>query len=47
MNPRPLGKNSPLIDLMGGGFDYAEEFNSLDLAAVKADLEEVMTDSKL
>ncbi|MDE0167993.1 MAG: catalase/peroxidase HPI [bacterium] len=46
VNLRPLGKNSPLIDPMGDGFDYAEEFNSLDLAAVKADLEEVMTDSK-
>ncbi|MED5432300.1 MAG: catalase/peroxidase HPI [Pseudomonadota bacterium] len=27
-------------------FDYAKEFNSLDLAAVKADLRKVMTDSK-
>ena len=46
LNLRPLGKNSPLIDPMGDGFDYAEEFNSLDLAAVKADIEEVMTDSQ-
>ena len=46
LNLRPLGKNSPLIDPMGDGFDYAEEFNSLDLSAVKADLEAVMTDSQ-
>ena len=46
VNLRPLNKNSPLIDPMGDGFDYAREFNSLDLAAVKADLEEVMTASQ-
>ena len=45
VNLRPLNKNSPLIDPMGEEFDYAEAFNSLDLAAVKADLEAVMTDS--
>ena len=31
---------------MGGEFDYAEEFKSLDLAAVKKDIEQVMTDSQ-
>ena len=31
---------------MGKGFDYAEEFASLDLAAVKQDLHALMTDSK-
>ncbi len=46
LNLRPLNKNSPLIDPMGDNFDYAQEFNSLDLAAVKADLQEVMTDSQ-
>ena len=46
VNLRPLNKNSPLIDPMGDGFDYAREFSSLDLAAVKADLEEVMTASQ-
>ena len=46
LNLRPLNKNSPLIDPMGEGFDYAREFSSLDLAAVKADLEEVMTTSQ-
>ena len=46
LNLRPLNKNSPLIDPMGEGFDYAKEFSSLDLAAVKADLEELMTTSQ-
>ena len=31
---------------MGEGFNYAEGFNSLDLAAVKADIAAVLTDSK-
>jgi catalase-peroxidase len=31
---------------MGEAFDYAEEFKSLDLAALKKDLEAVMTDSQ-
>eukprot|EP01041_Mallomonas_annulata_P028021 gene28021-49794_t len=38
LNIRPLNQNSPLTDPMGDGFDYAKEFKSLDLAAVKADL---------
>ena len=46
LNLRPLNKNSPLIDPMGDEFDYAEEFESLDLAAVKADIEDVMTTSQ-
>ena len=46
LNLRPLNKNSPLIDPMGEGFDYATEFASLDLAAVKADLAVVMTTSQ-
>ncbi|MCY4370531.1 MAG: catalase/peroxidase HPI [bacterium] len=46
LNLRPLGKNSPLIDPMGDDFDYAAEFNSLDLAAVKVDIEEVLTTSQ-
>ncbi len=41
-----LNQNSPLIDPMGEDFDYAEEFESLDLAAVKADLTALMTDSQ-
>ena len=46
LNLRPLGKNSPLIDPMGEEFDYKAEFESLDLAAVKADIVEVMTTSQ-
>jgi catalase-peroxidase len=46
LNLRPLGKNSPLIDPMGSEFDYAAEFESLDLAAVKADIAEVLTTSQ-
>jgi catalase-peroxidase len=46
LNLAPLGKNSPLIDPMGGTFDYPAEFTSLDLAVVKADINEVMTTSQ-
>ncbi len=46
LNLRPLGKNSPLIDPMGEDFDYKSEFESLDLAFVKADLAELMTKSE-
>jgi len=41
-----LHKNSSLADPMGEVFDYAREFKSLDLAAVKQDLLTLMTDSK-
>ena len=46
LNLRPLNKNSPRIDPMGDGFDYAAEFNRLDLAEVKADIAEVLTTSQ-
>ena len=46
LNLRPLAKNSPLIDPMDAGFDYAAEFATLDLARVKADIVEVMTTSQ-
>lgn len=46
LNLRPLNQSSPLVDPMGDGFNYAEEFKSLDLAAVKADLLALMTDSQ-
>lgn len=46
LNLRPLNQSSPLVDPMGDGFNYAEEFKSLDLAAVKADLHALMTDSQ-
>jgi catalase-peroxidase len=41
-----LHRNSPLSDPMGGDFDYAKEFASLDLDAVIKDLHAVMTDSQ-
>jgi len=41
-----LHTNSYLSNPLGADFDYAEEFKKLDLAAVKADLHAVMTDSK-
>lgn len=41
-----LHNNSDLSNPMGDDFDYAEEFKKLDLAAVKADLTALMTDSK-
>jgi catalase-peroxidase len=46
LNLKVLGQNSPLSDPMGASFDYAEEFKSLDLDAVKRDLYELMTDSQ-
>ncbi len=41
-----LHQNSPLSDPMGEEFNYAEEFKSLDLAALKNDLYSLMTDSQ-
>jgi catalase-peroxidase len=41
-----LHQNPPAGDPMGADFNYANEFNSLDLAAVKADIEAVMTTSQ-
>jgi len=41
-----LRQNSSLADPMGEDFDYAEEFKSLDLDAVIADLHALMTDSQ-
>jgi catalase-peroxidase len=41
-----LHQPSPLADPMGGDFDYAEEFKSLDLDALKRDLVELMTTSQ-
>jgi len=41
-----LRQNSNLSNPMGEDFDYAEEFKSLDLAAVKKDLNDLMTDSQ-
>ena len=41
-----LHQNSPPSDPMGDAFDYAEEFKTLDLEAVKKDLFELMTTSQ-
>jgi len=41
-----LRQHSSLSDPMGEKFNYAEEFKSLDLVALKKDLEKVMTDSQ-
>ncbi len=46
LNLRILHQNSTLSDPMGQGFDYAREFRTLDLAAVKRDLHALMTDSQ-
>jgi len=46
LNLKILHQNSPLSDPMGEEFDYAKEFASLDLAAVKQDLYELMTTSQ-
>jgi catalase-peroxidase len=46
VNLRVLARNSPLIDPLGDDFDYATEFESLDLAAVKADIAETLTSSQ-
>ena len=46
LNLHILRQHSNLSNPMGEDFDYAKEFKSLDLAAVKKDLNELMTDSQ-
>src|ERR1700731_2797856 len=46
LNLKILAKNPAVSNPMGEDFDYAEAFSSLDLAAVKRDIAEVLTDSK-
>ena len=46
LNLKILHQHSSLSDPMGMDFNYAEEFKSLDLAAVRADLQTLMTDSQ-
>jgi catalase-peroxidase len=46
LNLKVLHQNSPLCDPLGTDFDYAEEFRTLDLEAVKKDLFELMTQSQ-
>jgi len=42
----PLRANAPGSNPMGADFDYAREFATVDLAAVKADLKKVLTTSQ-
>ncbi len=46
LNLKVLHQNSALSDPMGEAFDYAEEFKTLDLDALKKDVEAVMTTSQ-
>jgi catalase-peroxidase len=46
LNLNVLHQYSPLSNPMGKDFNYATEFNKLDLKAVKKDLYALMTDSK-
>lgn len=46
LNLSILRQHSSLSDPMGEDFDYTEEFQKLDLDAVKEDLRELMTDSQ-
>ena len=46
LNLKILNQHSPLFNPMEKGFNYAEEFKSLDLEALKKDLHALMTDSQ-
>ncbi len=46
LNLKILHQNSYMVNPMGDGFNYAEEFKNLDLKELKNDLYELMTDSK-
>ena len=46
LNLRILAKNPPATNPLGEDFDYAKAFEALDLAAVKADLETLLTTSQ-
>ena len=46
LNLKILHQNTPQCNPMDDDFDYAAEFKTLDLAAVKADLTALMTDSQ-
>ena len=43
LNLKILAKNPAVANPLGGDFDYAEAFKTLDLAAVKRDIAEVLT----
>ncbi len=46
LNLDVLRQHSSLVNPMGSGFNYIQEFKSLDLDAVKKDIFDVMTDSQ-
>ncbi len=46
LNLKVLQQNSPISDPMGQSFDYAAEFKSLDIKALKGDIENLMTTSR-
>jgi catalase-peroxidase len=46
LNLRMLARNPAVANPLGGEFSYAEAFSSLDLAAVKRDIAEVLTTSQ-
>ena len=46
LNLKVLHQNPPARDPMGVEFDYAAEFKTLDLDAIKKDIEQVMTTSQ-
>jgi catalase-peroxidase len=46
LNLKVLHHNPPARDPMGAAFNYAEEFKTLDLDALKKDIEQVMTTSQ-
>ena len=46
LNLKILRQNSPLSDPMGKDFDYAEAVKTLDVDALKQDIEQVMTTSQ-
>ncbi|MEM7054483.1 MAG: catalase-peroxidase, partial [Pseudomonadota bacterium] len=46
LNLSILHQHPAKADPMGADFNYAEEFNKVDLPAVKKDLADLMTDSK-
>ncbi|MDX3004225.1 catalase/peroxidase HPI [Kribbella solani] len=46
LNLKILAKNPAVSNPLGADFDYAAEFKKLDLAAVKADIAEVLTTSQ-
>jgi catalase-peroxidase len=46
LNLKALHHNHPAADPMGKAFNYAEEFTTLDLNALKKDIEQVMTTSQ-